>query len=310
MKYFKGTGAPAASDRVDIAPDTWYAYQPAHSLSCADAELVAGVWTCGIRRLECGCVVYAFSHTDHAFADEVETTTGCEVLRFGTAAHSVWNGTLAADGVDTVAEKIATGGGERDPLVNEYALTPATMTQTGRRLKARTIQSIMNEHGHSRLDLLYLNLRGGEFAVLDSLEKTGFPPIGQLALHLTMTELPPIERAFSTLWAAGFRDYRSTLALSISQQFSFLGPTGVAPASDPHDVEVMAARLQALVNTRAQGASISSPVWSCDESLLGLFGDGTKWACAMPELAAKSVASKCVVYSFGGKDNTMFEHAI
>ena len=43
------TGATA----IDEAPDVWYAFQPAHAQSCADAELVAGVWTCGVRRLQC-----------------------------------------------------------------------------------------------------------------------------------------------------------------------------------------------------------------------------------------------------------------
>jgi len=29
------------------------------------------------------------------------------------------------------------------------------------------------------------------------------------------------------------------------------------------------------------GANLGAPIWSCDESLVGLFGDGTKWVCAL-----------------------------
>ena len=56
MRIGKAIGHKSGATQVDVAPDVWYAFQPAHAPSCADAELVAGVWTCGLRRLQCGCV--------------------------------------------------------------------------------------------------------------------------------------------------------------------------------------------------------------------------------------------------------------
>ena len=52
---------------------------------------------------------------------------------------------------------------------------------------------------------------------------------------------------------------------------------------------------------------MGAPAWSCDESLVGIFGDGTKWVCGLQELALKR---RCVIYSFGGAANTQFENAV
>ena len=93
---------------VDVVPDVWYAYAPAHSASCADAELVAGVWTCGIRRLQCNCVAYVFSHgSGFAFADELEALTPCDVYRFGPDAGSLLNVTLSSVDGDRLPEELA-----------------------------------------------------------------------------------------------------------------------------------------------------------------------------------------------------------
>jgi len=164
--------------KVDVAPDVWYAYQPAHSSRCADAELVAGVWTCGIRRLRCGCVVYAFSHTNHDFADEMEALTPCEVLRFGRAPDSVWNGTLSAsDSEAAIAERVVDRPGGRDPRV-KYGFLPAKLANAGRPIMGRSLQGLIKAHGHERVDVLYLDLGGGEYAALRAMQKRGFPPIG------------------------------------------------------------------------------------------------------------------------------------
>ena len=95
MNIGKAIANKKGATRIDSAPDIWYAYQPAHGRSCADAEMVNGVWTCGIRRLQCGCVIYSISHKDHTFADEIEALTPCRVYRFGPVENSVWSGTLA-----------------------------------------------------------------------------------------------------------------------------------------------------------------------------------------------------------------------
>ena len=122
MNIGKAIANKKGATRIDSAPDIWYAYQPAHGRSCADAEMVNGVWTCGIRRLQCGCVIYSISHKDHTFADEIEALTPCRVYRFGPVENSVWSGTLATSEDAKDIEALEMRGGGDDPHV-KYALT-------------------------------------------------------------------------------------------------------------------------------------------------------------------------------------------
>ena len=46
VRRVKAYGHKSSATQIDVAPDVWLAFQPAHAPSCADAELVAGVWTC------------------------------------------------------------------------------------------------------------------------------------------------------------------------------------------------------------------------------------------------------------------------
>ena len=307
LKIGKAIAGKAFATEIDVPPDVWYAFQPAHAPSCADAEMVAGVWTCGLRRLRCGCVAYVISHTTHQFSDAVEALTPCKVYRFGPAAGSVWDGTLSAvDGEDVPERTIVSS---RDASIR-YAFRPVELKPTGRVLSGRSLTGLMAAYGHSRLDVLHLDLAGGEYAVLEALRREGFPPIATLSMQLHFLSRPLLDAAFGTLWAAGFRDYRTELLPSASQKVSFLGREGVAPRSEPHADEVIAARLAARVSARAQpdGVSVGFPAWSCDEGLVGFFGDGTKWVCGLRQLAARR--GGCVVYSFGGAANTQFENAI
>jgi hypothetical protein len=307
MRIGKAIGHKSGATQVDVAPDVWYAFQPAHAPSCADAELVAGVWTCGLRRLQCGCVAYAISHSTHEFADELEAITPCEVYRFGPAAGSLWTGTLSTtDGVGVPERTLSAD--LQAPTV-KYSVRPFKLEFTGRVLSGRSLVGLMATHGHTKLDVLHLDLAGGEYVALDALKRDGFPKIATLSMQLHFLTRPLLDAAFGALWAAGFRDYRAQLLPSARQQVSFLGPTGVAPRSEPHDPEIIAARVAARAYARARpnGVSVGFPSWSCDETLVGFFGDGTKWVCGLRELAARR---SCVVYSFGGAANTQFENAI
>ena len=244
-------------------------------------------------------MAYAISHSTHEFADELEAITPCEVYRFGPAAGSLWNGTLSTtDGV---------GVPERTLIYQ--VRRPFKLESTGRVLSGRSLLGLMATHGHTKLDVLHLDLAGGEYVALAALKRDGFPQIATLSMQLHFLTRPLLDAAFGALWAAGFRDYRAQLLPSSRQQISFLGPTGVAPRSEPHDPEVIAARIAARGYARARpnGVSVGFPSWSCDETLVGFFGDGTKWVCGLRKLAARR---SCVVYSFGGAANTQFEKAI
>ena len=308
-----------------FAPSIWYLYQPVHP--CADSELVAGVWTCGVRRLQCPCVIYAVSHTDHSFADQIEALTPCEVLRFGPASGSQWSGTLS-----TAALSIGSALGGAEKLIPERQMLPdrklnasggrelanTAFAKTGYMLKTATLAELMRRHGHTQLDLLYLDAAGYEYDILDGfVGQPDSPSIGMLSVQFHLTSAQHVHTAFGRLRQSGYRDFRSTLAQSTRQQYSFFGPA-VEKVTQAHDEQsILASQVAAHQHARADPAhSNVSPTWSCEETYVGLFGDGTKWICNLRDLgspatlpAARSSAP-CVVYSFGGSINTQFESAV
>jgi len=296
LKIGKAISQKAFATEIDVPPDVWYAFQPAHAPSCADAEMVAGVWTCGLRRLRCGCVAYVVSHTTHQFADAVEALTPCEVYRFGPAAGSVWDGTLSAIDGEDIPERTVVSS--RDASL-KYAFRPVELKPTGRVLSGRSLTGLMAAYGHSRLDVLHLDLAGGEYAVLDALRREGFPRIATLSMQLHFLSRPLLDAAFSTLWAAGFRDYRAELLPSASQQVSFLGREGVAPRSEPHAAEVVAARLAARVSARAQpdGVSVGFPAFRATRasSAISATAPNGYVACVSSQQGAKAASSTRLV---------------
>ena len=140
LKIGKAISSKTFATEIDVPPDVWYAFQPAHAPSCADAEMVAGVWTCGLRRLRCGCVAYVVSHTTHQFADAVEALTPCRVYRFGPAAGSIWDGTLSAVDGEDVPERTVVSSRVASL---KYAFRPVELKPTGRVLICEGPESTM-----------------------------------------------------------------------------------------------------------------------------------------------------------------------
>ena len=85
--------------------------------------------------------------------------------------------------------------------------------------------------------------KGGTTALAAALLKAGVLSAAGAKKEFHFFDRARLDGAYGALWAAGFRDYRSTLLPSSVQQVSFLGPVGVAPLSEPHSEAVLAATL-------------------------------------------------------------------
>jgi hypothetical protein len=319
------SGMGLTARAITIPPAAYYLFQP--TWSCPDHERCAGVWVCGLRRLEAPCLIYAVSDRTHDFARQMQARTPCVVRTFGAAPGSQVRVSLGqpTDGeTRRVRHAQASGyvGQSYQPgVIATYTMAPAGSEASW--IATQNLSQLMRAHGDSELDLLHLDVAGHEWGVLASLEAA--PRVRQVSAQLHFESFAVLTATFEHLAQVGYRDYASTLSNAAIQQHSWVhcasarcAGEGGPIAHGGHEERLAAVRLAAhreMVESKPSDGAVFElvhranplqPTWSCDaEEYVGYFGDGGKWVCAPRQLGLGG--RSCVIYSLGGSQNTQFE---
>lgn len=118
-----------------------------------------GKWVCGLETLLQipGCVVYSFgSNGDTAFEEAILEYTSCSVFTFDPTLNDTQSARVAA--VPAISFS-PVGLSDADGL----------LTIKGKPRPVRTLQSLMQENGHSHVDLIKIDIEGGEWSALDGM---------------------------------------------------------------------------------------------------------------------------------------------
>ena len=118
-----------------------------------------GKWVCGVDSVlqRPGCVVYSFgSNGDTSFEEAILNRTTCAVFTFDpTLAPAVQAKVEAVPGINFQA--VGLGAVDGDAVIG------------GRSLPVRTLATLMQQHGHTWVDLLKIDVEGAEWEALESL---------------------------------------------------------------------------------------------------------------------------------------------
>jgi len=214
-------------------PDIWYLYEPLWT--CPDIEMVGnfhdGVkWVCGIRRMRKGCNVYSFgSNGDDQFERDILKKTRCEVFTFDP--------TLSLE-----KERMLSTNIRKNFHAVGLASYDGVMEIKGSERKVLSLKTIMKSLNHMHIDILKVDIEGAEYDVLEGLNLSGFPEIGQILVEVHafkylqelnksgITEEVPsklrlkLDRLFQVLETAGFRLFHKEINVLWSRpQYSNMG---------------------------------------------------------------------------------------
>lgn len=196
----------------------------------------SGVWVVDPRPLDRNSVVYSVGIGDNIAWDlAMVERFGCTVFAFDPTPRSVaWlaEQSLPADFVHRAVAVAAADGPlpfaapQRPRDVNFRPLAPATRAAAGFTAPAERLATIAAGLGHARIDVLKLDIEGGEYDVLADLLASG-PPVGQLLVEFHHGEAGiPFARTQAAIAAVRARGYRILDVSRRGLEFSFVGDPG------------------------------------------------------------------------------------
>ncbi|KAF9159269.1 hypothetical protein DFQ26_006740 [Actinomortierella ambigua] len=206
----QGFGSPRFSPWAFPTVWWWY-FQPAftcpHEVQRIGTVADGGKWVCGFSLYEENreekCIVYSLGvNDDSTFEDEFLQRTSCEIYAFDASVDGMANG--LANNPRVHFQKVFVG---KEDKVD------------GSGIQWKTLKTIMKEYGHTWVDVLKIDIEGGEYDTLGAVmaDYAGAPalPFSQLQLemhlfkHGTSREINFGEflKFFRRLEAAGLRPF-------------------------------------------------------------------------------------------------------
>ena len=133
-----------------------------------------GKWICGARRFlsEPGCVVYSLgSNAETSFETDLALETECEIHVFDPTQASVPMPSTHRSGHENF---------------HTYAIGNPAQNSTW---QTKSLEAVMSGFGHSWIDVLKMDIEGGEWEFLDYLLQAGKPiPVGQVCAFESITQ--------------------------------------------------------------------------------------------------------------------------
>lgn len=128
---------------------------------------------------------------DTGFEEDILRKTECEVYTFD---HTI----SVQDGVTL---------NELSPRMHYFPYMIGTEDNTHQGFEEKSLQSIMQELGHTKVDILKMDIEGGEWDVLSAMLKANSLPFNQLQLefHFISITLQTGLDVLAKLTAAGYR---------------------------------------------------------------------------------------------------------
>jgi FkbM family methyltransferase len=163
-----------------------------------------------IRRF--GCKVFAFDPTPEAllWLGHQQLPPELQVIPYGVADFDGSARFFEYDGVQFTQQKLHSEGRATEPL------------------EVHRLPTIMRELGHSKIDLLKINIEGGEYAVINDVVGSGIV-VGQLVVEFHHRfqgyRLWQTERAVQQLTDAGYQIF----SIAYGKEYSFTNREKAAP---------------------------------------------------------------------------------
>jgi len=172
-------------------------------------------WVCGARALPASdCVVYSFGGSSNTQFDiDFARRTACEVHTFDmVCAHHCPYGECYPTG--NTCHEIALGVADGVPC-----------SRCGNGTRTLSLPSIMRELGHHKLDVLKLDIEGGEADVLNALlDADGMRNVGQLLLEWHVKDWPKMRRRLEQHGFVLFHKEHNLLAPPGLLEYAFVRP--------------------------------------------------------------------------------------
>ena len=153
-----------------------------------------GKWVCEVERelQKPGCIVYSLgSNMETGFEEDVLRKTKCKIFTFDY----------------TLSEESGSTLNNISPRMQFFPYKIGTGHTPNSQHEEKSIDEIMQDLGHVRVDVLKMDIEGAEWDVLDAMLEKGDLPFNQmqLELHLTKTTLGRVLNVLSRLTENGFR---------------------------------------------------------------------------------------------------------
>eukprot|EP01083_Nonionella_stella_P269067 910083_1 len=152
-------------------------------------------WTCGARFLKSPCVVYSFgSHGSFDFEISLrKANLPCEIHIFDPTSKNL-------------------GSEEKRWTYHDYGI--GAKTEKIRVGQVKSLTEIMKELGHSRVDILKIDVEGSEFATFFALDEANeMPEIGQMQIEVHAKSVADEEKLIDILESNGMRIFSLELNL-------------------------------------------------------------------------------------------------
>ncbi|CAL8079631.1 unnamed protein product [Orchesella dallaii] len=162
-----------------------------------------GKWVCGFELLEetktsqASCIVYSFGvNTESSFEAEILQKTNCDVFAYDMTVSKMGQQVAGVKSKLTFT-KVGLGAKNTDDL--------------------KTLATLMEENGHTWIDILKIDIEGNEFEALEGLFNSyDILPFGQLQLeiHLQKFKFPKFYPWWEQLESKGLRPFSSEINLN------------------------------------------------------------------------------------------------
>ncbi|ODN01072.1 Methyltransferase-like protein 24 [Orchesella cincta] len=162
-----------------------------------------GKWVCGFELLEetkktkAPCVVYSFGvNTESSFEAEILQKTNCDVFAYDMTVSKMGQ-QVSGIGSKLTFKKVGLGVNNTDTL--------------------KTLATLMEENGHTWIDVLKIDIEGSEFSALEGVSNAfNILPFGQLQLeiHLQKFPFPRFYPWWEQLESKGLRAFSSEINLN------------------------------------------------------------------------------------------------
>ena len=155
-----------------------------------------GKWVCGVDTLlqRPDCVIYSFgSNGDTSFEEVLLQTTKCSVWTFDPTLNAAQQAKInAVPGLHFAPVGLADMDGDMDIA--------------GKVRPVRTLATLMRERGHAWLDVLKMDIEGGEWAVLDGFVRNGSAlPVSQAQIEFHVDKPQDAVETMAGLVGVGWR---------------------------------------------------------------------------------------------------------
>lgn len=210
-------------------------------LSCPDIERVGqagegGKWICGMNQLiqeGHNCIVYSFGiSTDVSFEWEILRRTSCTIYAFDPSIGQIPYENLAH--ILHVNES-SFGSKLKDRFIFHKMALGSTSGSSGIHSLNEHLFDAMNRLGHTFINLLKVDVEGGEWDFFNTLytNRTKSLPVGQLLIELHYTTMPQISTFFRAMQYWGLQPFSREINLlpslagnkPFASEYSFIHPS-------------------------------------------------------------------------------------